>query len=171
MVENVGNQPTASDDVIGDKSTYEVIVGNIVDDIKAIRHPSGAKIHTLSNEEESREVMKRNKTAATTGEIILKKNQQITKSVVMEGDTNEMYPCQICLKVVKSKVSFNYHMKKHSKQKNVTCQQCNYLCISAETLKKHRKTHMGEKSFICQVCLKSFTHSSAFIYHRQTHTG
>ena len=91
MIENVGNKPTASEEVIGGTYKDEAVVGNNVDDTEAIRHPEHAKIHTLFNEEESCKVMKGNKTVAIPGEIILN-NQQLTKSVDMEGFTNKTYP-------------------------------------------------------------------------------
>ena len=140
----------------------EEVIENITEDLEAERESQYLTNQSFLEKEESSGI------GFIKGNMGM--NQQSTKLLEMEGDTEKMFPCNVCDKVMKSVMGLKYHNKTHTGENPYTCRQCNYSCKTTNHLKIHMNAHTGEKCYKCQVCSKSFTDPSSLRRHILTHT-
>uniref|UniRef100_A0A1E1WL68 Protein krueppel n=1 Tax=Pectinophora gossypiella TaxID=13191 RepID=A0A1E1WL68_PECGO len=96
---------------------------------------------------------------------------------------NDGYKCDICNKILKTKVSLLKHivsmhqMKKHvgritgsGVNRRYHCTKCVYSTPHSQTLVNHMRRHNGERPYHCK-CGKSFTQSASLTAHQKTHSN
>ena len=95
-----------------------------------------------------------------------------TKSETMP----QVYKCEICEKVLKTKKILTRHSKNHhddQKIKSLQCNICTKKYLTVKNLTNHTRTvHALKKVYKCESCGKSFTHAHSLKKHIYTiHEG
>ncbi|KAL0852697.1 hypothetical protein ABMA27_012533 [Loxostege sticticalis] len=127
----------------------------------------------------------------------VKKKETEDKSKEEKGRVKETIECEICHKILTSKLSIRNHYKihtgfdvvcehcgkkfitrrllmqhcraKHGYEKTDKCSYCNYRASNAEQVKIHERLHTGEKPFKCADCDGAFHRRSTYKQHIATH--
>jgi len=77
--------------------------------------------------------------------------------------------CEICGKVLKSKLILEYHMNAHLNLKPYQCSYCGKTFASRVTMDQHVLIHTGVKKYKCQLCGKAFTQKNGLKWHTRSH--
>ena len=70
--------------------------------------------------------------------------------------------CEICMKILSSKINLRSHMMTHSKNKPYTCVECGNGFTSSNGLAKHKLLHTG--MYFCVCLLSPFFQFSCFFH-------
>ncbi|XP_039276761.1 zinc finger protein 761 [Nilaparvata lugens] len=82
------------------------------------------------------------------------------------------FTCKVCKYVAKSMLKFEMHQRIHTGEKPYKCDICNFKCAQKEGLKRHTMyKHTKEKPYSCTICNSKFSESSKLTRHMQVHTG
>ncbi|XP_063911184.1 gastrula zinc finger protein XlCGF7.1-like [Zophobas morio] len=94
------------------------------------------------------------------------------KRKIRDISNREPCVCQLCNKILGSKIILQNHMRLHTNPQSFVCDICGKVLATNVSLVNHRKIHTGEKEkFHCDVCGKSVTTKQKLIDHKMTHTG
>ncbi|KAH3709842.1 hypothetical protein DPMN_069307 [Dreissena polymorpha] len=87
------------------------------------------------------------------------------------ADSQAIFPCELCGKILRHKRSLNKHMLSHSDsfQDRFVCQQCGLGFKKNSDFERHLLTHTGEKPFECEVCGKRFNRKGNLKLHFDKH--
>lgn len=85
-----------------------------------------------------------------------------------KSNDSKNHECNVCGKVVTSKVSLQQHMSVHSEEKNYMCEECGARFRLKRFLRRHRLVHLP-KIHKCDMCKRSFALSSRLELHLKTH--
>ena len=97
-------------------------------------------------------------------EALPDKNEDPEKS----DDSDEIFDCDVCFKILGSKDSLEYHKRIHRIVHK--CIVCDEKFKSKKDLKDHKILH-GERPFECETCHGTFTTNRGLVEHRRRHTG
>ena len=83
-------------------------------------------------------------------------------------------PCDICQRVLKTKLSLSRHMKNchdPNKKTDLSCQYCPKVCKTSYSLTSHERVHTGERPFKCSLCPQSLKSKPSLKIHERSHTN
>ena len=88
------------------------------------------------------------------------------------GDSQELFTCEICARIVKGKVGLHMHKKHMHGNEKFTCTECGKQYKSKESLKYHMAVaHLGEYKFRCDECGKGYMVEKKMIICKNNHAG
>jgi uncharacterized Zn-finger protein len=92
-------------------------------------------------------------------------------SRIGESDISiDIYKCEKCDKICRSKSALNEHILIHENQKTFKCEHCNKCFNTTNILHKHKKSiHSAPGTFVCNVCGKKFNTPFNLKRHNKTH--
>lgn len=93
------------------------------------------------------------------------------RTPVTDSDT-QVYKCDLCNKEVVSKLTFKYHLSRHTgNKKPFDCEVCGLTFSTAYSYKTHNRIHTGERPFVCAVenCGLGFRSKSTLQQHELVH--
>jgi hypothetical protein len=86
-----------------------------------------------------------------------------------EDESNDnigAYKCQICSKVLKTRVHLRRHMHQiHQSNPKFVCEFCQKTFRRKDNLKCHLRIHSGEQPFECKICQRRFRFKSGYSFH------
>ncbi|XP_049784323.1 zinc finger protein 250-like isoform X1 [Schistocerca cancellata] len=99
--------------------------------------------------------------------------EEIERAAILRTTTGQAseIKCEICGKVLSTKISLRYHMMTHSGEKPYECDFCHKKFTMKTTLAYHRRTHTGEKPYQCRFCDDAFQSKQGLVIHERLHTG
>ena len=101
----------------------------------------------------------------------LKTHQKLKHQVATEEDVKAR-TCEICIKVLSSKINLRSHMKIHQGDGvKFKCQTCSYSTVQKTALIKHQMARHSNTTFSCLVCSKSFKWEIDLQRHQLKHEG
>ncbi|KAG7304006.1 hypothetical protein JYU34_010926 [Plutella xylostella] len=81
------------------------------------------------------------------------------------------YRCRLCAKNLKSKETFESHMRRHYNVHNYSCENCGNTFVTSSELINHRKKHKLQETVECHLCGFKTPRKSVLIQHIKRHTG
>ncbi|EAT39783.1 AAEL008435-PA [Aedes aegypti] len=84
--------------------------------------------------------------------------------------SNEEYPCEICGKILKSRLSLKSHSYSH-REKELKCEVCGMMILNKSRLELHMRVHTQKRDFKCPHCPKSFYVNAVLKLHLRRHSG
>ncbi|XP_025160440.1 zinc finger protein 250-like isoform X12 [Harpegnathos saltator] len=81
----------------------------------------------------------------------------------------QLYKCNVCMKLFRSKNLFEGHLVAHSDARPYQCDVCNKSFKRTNTLAVHRRIHTHERNFVCDVCGRAFVQASQLATHHRRH--
>lgn len=75
--------------------------------------------------------------------------------ILLDGQTQGPFECNICGKKLASKKSLKRHCSKHTEERKHMCTKCDKSYVYRNELNLHMKTHDGIQ-YMCPICGKSF---------------
>uniref|UniRef100_A0A1B6G500 Protein krueppel n=1 Tax=Cuerna arida TaxID=1464854 RepID=A0A1B6G500_9HEMI len=97
-----------------------------------------------------------------------KLHSNIPEELASKTSQNE---CNICKRVLSTKMALKLHLRTHSGEKPYSCQYCKKMFAQKSALKYHEKTHVDTKPFYCRFCNKGFNGKMVWENHERIHTG
>ncbi|XP_055375554.1 zinc finger protein 329-like [Condylostylus longicornis] len=86
-------------------------------------------------------------------------------------DTPKPYKCSECLKIFKSNILLDIHMRIHKDIKPYTCEVCNKSFRQIGNFNLHRRIHINDRRFQCEICSRLFSTSSNLKSHIRSHSN
>ena len=84
-------------------------------------------------------------------------------------DKTQKFQCQFCGRILASRPSYDYHIRKHTGKMRFSCAYCSYQCIQKCDYDKHIKIHTGEKPFSCPHCQYRCIRKTTLLSHLKIH--
>lgn len=81
------------------------------------------------------------------------------------------FECEICRRLLYSKINLEVHIKNHLGVKPFSCQECSKSFASSQLLKLHSAIHTGIRPYVCHVCNRSFVQKPHLKEHIIRHSG
>uniref|UniRef100_A0A1B6DSV5 C2H2-type domain-containing protein n=1 Tax=Clastoptera arizonana TaxID=38151 RepID=A0A1B6DSV5_9HEMI len=82
------------------------------------------------------------------------------------------YKCEVCKSTFTSKLSFKYHMSRHTGNKTpFDCEECGSAFSSVSNYRQHKRTHADDRPYVCEICGKTFKTKGTLNIHNSTHNN
>jgi KRAB domain-containing zinc finger protein len=81
--------------------------------------------------------------------------------------------CHICGKTLKTKLSYEFHVKRHADVREFQCPRCPASFVYIKKLERHMIGHSEDRKYICEQpgCTKTFKDVYTFHIHQKRHNG
>lgn len=81
-----------------------------------------------------------------------------------------VFSCDFCPKTFVTRSDLNWHLDKHTEERNFECEICKCKFKSKNSLRIHKRRHVDENKYVCKVCGKEFNSSAALSNHKLVHS-
>ncbi|XP_062121691.1 transcription factor Ouib-like isoform X2 [Drosophila sulfurigaster albostrigata] len=93
------------------------------------------------------------------------------RKLLKANQETAIYICELCGTHVKTKASFERHIRKHTGERPFGCEKCEARFLTAAELRSHGLTHTGERPYPCRYCDRRYVSYMGRLKHERLHTN